>query len=1621
MSLNSNSITNRSVVSMNPSEPISETVSQQISDANESATETASSNNGMSGCESSLNRYNGFDENIQKNIHNLAMYFNNLSMNSKESFNNNTTTLTSPTSSDTSINNLDTVSTATTSASIFRVYTNGINPILDNNKLEQQTSNGTEVSTLYNPYIDPSNPQFKSKKWIQNMVNLINNDQSYYKPYELGCCWTDLCAMGSDTNDITYQTTVFNAPYKYARLFFNHLNSKRRSQAKKFKGVTILHKMDGLVESGELLVVLGRPGSGCTTLLKSLTGNTHGFKISQDSEITYNGISQKKIKKNYRGDVVYNAENDIHLPHLTVYQTLLTVARLKTPQNRFHNVSREQFADHITQVAMATYGLSHTRNTKVGNDLVRGVSGGERKRVSIAEVFICGSKFQCWDNATRGLDAATALEFVKALKTQASITNVSAAVSIYQCSKDAYDLFDKVCVLYEGYQIYFGTTTNAKKYFEKMGYYCIQRQTVADFITGITNPSERIINRNFIKAKKFVPQTPKEMNEYWENSKEYKHLIEDIEEYKVRQKANENEQIEKIREAHIAKQSKKARPASPYTVSYFMQVKYLLLRNFWRMKNSSSITLFQVCGNTAMSLIFGSMFYNVLKPPSTTQSFYYRGAAMFFAVLFNAFSSLLEIFAIYEAREITEKHRTYSLYHPSADALASILSELPPKIITCICFNIIYYFMVNFKRNGGNFFFYLLINFTSVLAMSHLFRTVGSMTKSLSEAMVPASILLLALSMYVGFAIPKTKLLGWSKWIWYINPLAYMFESLMVNEFHNTKFECATYIPTGPGYENILPDQRVCSVVGSVPGQNYVLGDDYLRESYDYYNKHKWRGFGIGLAYVIFFLGVYLLFCEINEGAKQKGEMLIFPHDVLKKMHKEGQIQDSSSLAMDSDLEKGNGNDSSLDVKNSSINNITDSISGNTLTEKQQLKGTNLTLEVQPTTNSSSNSSEKDIENNAVISKSESIFHWKNLCYDINIKGENRRILSNVDGWVKPGTLTALMGASGAGKTTLLDCLAERTTMGIVTGDMFVDGKLRDESFPRSIGYCQQQDLHLKTSTVRESLRFSAYLRQPYSVSRKEKELYVEEVIKILEMEKYAEAIVGVPGEGLNVEQRKRLTIGVELAAKPKLLLFLDEPTSGLDSQTAWSICKLMRKLANHGQAILFTIHQPSAILMQEFDRLLFLQKGGKTVYFGDLGKRCQTMIDYFEANGADKCPKEANPAEWMLDVVGAAPGSIANQDYYEVWRNSQEYRDVQEELNRLEEEFAGIEKPVGSEEHNEYATPLLFQIKYVVLRLFDQYWRSPTYLWSKFFLTIYNMLFIGFTFFKADLSLQGLQNQMLSLFMFTVIFNPLMQQYLPMFVQQRDLYEARERPSRTFSWITFIVSQILVEVPWNFLCGTIAYFIYYYSVGLYHNASVANQLHERGALFWLFSCAFFVFISSMSILVISFNEHDRNAANLGSLMFTMSLAFCGVMAGPDIFPRFWIFMYRVSPLTYFIDGLLSTGLANADVTCADYELVRFSPPSGMTCGEYMQPYISMAGTGYLTDTDATDTCHFCNVSKTNDFLKSVSSKYSRRWRNYGIFLCFIVFNFVAGIGLYWLARVPKQFRIGLFKRFKID
>ncbi len=278
------------------------------------------------------------------------------------------------------------------------------------------------------------------------------------------------------------------------------------------------------------------------------------------------------------------------------------------------------------------------------------------------------------------------------------------------------------------------------------------------------------------------------------------------------------------------------------------------------------------------------------------------------------------------------------------------------------------------------------------------------------------------------------------------------------------------------------------------------------------------------------------------------------------------------------------------------------------------------------------------------------------------------------------------------------------------------------------------------------------------------------------------------------------MTIGVELAARPKLLLFLDEPTSGLDSQTSWSICDLMEKLTRNGQAILCTVHQPSSLLFQRFDRILLLAKGGRTVYFGDIGRNSSILLDYFARNGGPQYTDGENPAEYMLAAIGAAPGAQTSIDWPQVWKDSPEYKETQAELSRLRElvnhPSAVMDSSKGS--HQAFAASFRTQFSTVGLRVAQQYWRTPSYIYSKAILTIGCSLLIGFSFFQGNNTQQGLQNQMFGVFIFLFVIIQLIFQILPMFVVQRTLYEARERQSKTYAWQTFVLSNVVIEIGWN-------------------------------------------------------------------------------------------------------------------------------------------------------------------------------------------------------------------------------
>ncbi|KAI0383501.1 ABC-2 type transporter-domain-containing protein [Hypomontagnella monticulosa] len=1399
------------------------------------------------------------------------------------------------------------------------------------------------------PSLDPNSPEFDARKWARTLLHAFAKDPEKYPRPPVGVSWRDLGVYGFG-KDTDYQKDILNILWRAPLIAREWISHRRRK-------IQILDEFDGLVRSGEMLLVLGRPGSGVSTLLKTISGNVHGLYLDQQSHISYQGIPWDVMHSRFRGEVIYQAEADIHFPQLTVGQTLQFAALGRTPKNRLPGVSREVYARHLRDVVMAIFGISHTVNTRLGNDFIRGVSGGERKRVSIAEVTLNQSAIQCWDNSTRGLDSATALEFAKTLRLSTELGETAAIVAMYQASQPAYDVFDKVAVLYEGRQIYFGPKDEAKSYFTGLGYHCPDRQTTADFLTSLTNPSERVVEPGFEDR---VPRTPDEFAQAWKHSEARARLLFDIrvfeEQYPIK-----GPHFQMLKESRKVQQASLTRNKSPYTISIPMQIHLCMVRGFQRMAGDKTFVVVTILANFVISLVLGSIYY---KLPPVAESMNSRCVLLYFAIVFNALSSALEIFSLYAQRPIVEKQSRYALYHPFAEAVASIICDLPTKILSVICFNIPLYFMAQLKQEAGAFFIFLLFGFTCTLTMSMILRTIAQTSKTVQQAITPAAIFILGLVIYTGFILPTRNMQGWLRWINYIDPISYAYESLVTNEFSNRQWPCSQFVPMGPPYANATPLERTCSVAGALPGDDFISGDMFINANFGFYHSHIWRNFGILIGYIIFFAIVYMLAAEYLSLEPSKGEVLVFRRNHI------------ASDAKNTHPDEESGKVATPPGKAQEVNDISDApLDGNSENQNR------------------------------------SIFHWSDVCYDITIKGQHRRILDRVDGWIKPGTLTALMGATGAGKTTLLDVLANRVTMGVVSGDILVNGIPRGNAFQRQTGYAQQQDIHLETATIREALRFSASLRQPLSVSREEKYAYVEDVIRLLDMEAYADAIIGVPGEGLNVEQRKRLTIGVELAAKPDLLLFLDEPTSGLDSQTAWSIARLLRKLSDNGQAILCTIHQPSAMLFQQFDRLLLLSFGGKTVYFGDIGQNAKTLTGYFERHGANPCGRDENPAEWMLRVIGAAPGAHADQNWAEVWRGSEEYESVRKELRVIELGPPGVGERSQDDKTSTayYATPFYYQFLLCTKRVFEQYWRTPSYIYAKLILCGGTSLFIGVSFYDSNLTLSGLQNQMFAIFMLLVVFAFLVYQTMPQFILQRQQYEGRERSSRAYSWYTFLLANMVVELPWNTVASLLVFIPFYYLVGMNENAIPTNAVAERGGLMFLLAWSFLIFESTFADMVIAGVETAEVGAVIGLLLFALSLIFSGVMVPRSSLPGFWIFMYRVSPLTYIISAMLSVGVANHEVHCDTLELLHFNPPEGATCGEYIDPFNQLAH-GAIYNPEATSACNFCTLSNTNTFLASVDSFYSDRWRNFGLIWAYIVFNIGATLFLYWLARVPKKF-----------
>ncbi|KAF4379723.1 hypothetical protein F8388_023740 [Cannabis sativa] len=505
-------------------------------------------------------------------------------------------------------------------------------------------------------------------------------------------------------------------------------------------------------------------------------------------------------------------------------------------------------------------------------------------------------------------------------------------------------------------------------------------------------------------------------------------------------------------------------------------------------------------------------------------------------------------------------------------------------------------------------------------------------------------------------------------------------------------------------------------------------------------------------------------------------------------------------------------------------------------------------------------------------------------------------LLRDVSGAFRPGVLTALIGVSGAGKTTLMDVLAGRKTGGYIEGSISISGYPKNQAtFARVCGYCEQNDIHSPYVTVHESLIYSALLRLGSDVKKETRKascfnkiirklknqnrlhcvrgMFVEEVMELIELNSLRNALVGLPGvNGLTTEQRKRLTIAVELVANPSII-FMDEPTSGLDARAAAIVMRTVRNTVDTGRTVVCTIHQPSIDIFEAFDELLLMKTGGQVIYAGPLGHHSQDLVEYFEAiSGVPKIREGYNPATWVLEVSSNVVETQLGIDFANVYVNSNLYQ-------RNEELIKQLSTPQeGSKDLNfptKYSQSFMTQCKACFWKQHWSYWRNSHFNAIRFFMTVV----IGIIEKQQDLI--NLLGATYSAVLFLGATNTSAVQSV-VAIERTVFY--RERAAGMYSELPYAFAQVAIETIYVAIQTMVYSLLLYSMIGFHWKVDKFFYFY-----YFIFMC--FTYFSMYGMMVVALTPGHQIAAIL--------------------IPIWWRWYYWCSPVAWTIYGIFTSQIGD--------------------------------------------------------------------------------------------------------------
>ncbi len=392
-------------------------------------------------------------------------------------------------------------------------------------------------------------------------------------------------------------------------------------------------------------------------------------------------------------------------------------------------------------------------------------------------------------------------------------------------------------------------------------------------------------------------------------------------------------------------------------------------------------------------------------------------------------------------------------------------------------------------------------------------------------------------------------------------------------------------------------------------------------------------------------------------------------------------------------------------------------------------------------------------------------------------------------------------------------------------------------------------------------------------------------------------------------------------------------------------------------------------------------------MYFGDIGKDANVLLSYFRKNGAD-CPPNSNPAEWMLDAIGAGQSPrIGDRDWGERWRSSPELANTKEEITKMKEQRI---QEVGSNvktDEKEYATPLWHQIKVVNRRTQLSFWRSPNYGFTRLFNHVAIALLTGLAYLQLDDSRSSLQYRVFVIFQATVLPALILAQVEPKYDLSRLIFY-RESAAKAYKQFPFALSMVLAELPYSVLCAVGFFIPLYYLPGFLGESSRAGYQFFMILITELFSV-------TLGQMIAAITPSSFISMLLNPFIIIVFALFCGVtIPKPDI-PGFWrAWLYQLDPFTRLVGGMVVTELHERTVQCTPAEFNNFTSPAGQSCGEYMTSFFENGGPGYLAQ-NATELCQYCAYKVGDQFYEPLGFSFDHRWRDLGIFAAFIGSNLV--------------------------